>query len=294
MNGGLQSPCSLPIPQLCELVDVGRAEFINDNATVIYAKLLTPVGMGMWDDDGRAWLNSTRALLTNLTATSAKQGNGIRFSMAGGASIDVDTLKLVDDMFPGFIAVTGVVLLVVVAVAYRSVVVAVQAVGAVALTVSWVYGLASLTFEHGLLDFLGLSALANHGGISWTSPIMSFSIVVALGNDYQIFFMSRVVEMRRAGVAHKESIKRALALTGSIITAAGGIMAVAFGGLFFSGIASLEQLAFFLVAAVVLDTTVVRVLLLPALVALCGDATWWPRRDMPAVSDGAAPEAGRV
>jgi len=105
---------------------------------------------------------------------------------------------------------------------------------------------------------------------------MSFSILVGLGLDYDIFLFSRVVEYRKAGFSDRASITKGVYKTGRIITAAGVIMSIAFGGLLFSKQMVLNQFGFMLCIAVLVDTFVVRTLMVPAIMGLVGWVNWWP------------------
>jgi len=110
---------------------------------------------------------------------------------------------------------------------------------------------------------------------------MAFSIIVGLGLDYDVFLISRVLEFRLHGYTNKASIVKGLYKTGHIITAAGIIMAVAFSGLLLSSEIILNQVAFFLVVAVLLDTFVIRTILVPVLLGLSGKHAWWPHPNVP-------------
>jgi len=99
---------------------------------------------------------------------------------------------------------------------------------------------------------------------------------VGIGLDYDIFLLTRIREYRLMGYSTKDAIALGLSKTGHIITAAGIIMAIAFGGLLFSSIAIITMLSFFMVAAVLFDTFIVRSLVVPAVMGILGDANWWP------------------
>ena len=93
-----------------------------------------------------------------------------------------------------------------------------------------------------------------------------------------MFLVSRIVEYRAEGKSDVDSVLLGLAKTGRIIAAAGIIMAIAFFGLLLSNQASMNQLSFFLVVAVLFDTFVVRLFLVPAMMGILGKANWWPAR----------------
>jgi uncharacterized membrane protein YdfJ with MMPL/SSD domain len=115
-----------------------------------------------------------------------------------------------------------------------------------------VYGLGVLVFEQGLLFWKKVEALY------WLAPVMSFSILVGLGLDYDVFLFSRVVEYRRMGYTDRASILKGVYKTGGIITAAGIIMAIAFTGPTMSNQLVLNEFGFMLCVAVLVDTFVVR------------------------------------
>ena len=108
------------------------------------------------------------------------------------------------------------------------------------------------------------------------TPVMSFSILVGLGLDYDIFLLSRVVEYRDAGFDIRQCIVQGVDKTGNIITAAGLIMAVAFSGLLMSSVGVLNQTSFFMVFAVLLDTFVIRMIMVPAIMGILGEYNWYP------------------
>jgi putative drug exporter of the RND superfamily len=132
------------------------------------------------------------------------------------------------------------------------------------------------------LTTLGISYLVfqvgfGKEGLSWAVPFFSFCLLVALGVDYNIFLMSRVKEEYRPGDA-AGGTARALASTGKIITSCGLIMAGTFGAMLFSPVTQLVQIGFTTVAGLLLDTFIVRCMLVPAIVVKFGELNWWPGR----------------
>ena len=115
-------------------------------------------------------------------------------------------------------------------------------------------------------------------GFYWAVPVMTFSILVGLGMDYDVFLFSRVAEYRELGFSTKVALVKGVAKTGHIITYAGVIMAIAFAGLLFSDLLMLKQFGFILSFSVLVDTFVIRTLLNPAIINLSNELTWWPRK----------------
>ncbi len=163
--------------------------------------------------------------------------------------------------------------------AFKSIFISLRSIITIGLTIIWIYGFASMVYADGIFDFLHFGGLSSVSGqFIWLSPVMSFTIIVGLGVDYDTFLISKVVEARDAGFSAHDSIVIGAHSTGHIITAAGFIMAIAFSGLLFSAIPALNQLAFFLVFSVLFDTFIVRTLLAPSIMGLLGEVNFWPRK----------------
>ena len=129
---------------------------------------------------------------------------------------------------------------------------------------------------------MGVSALVFNGilrfpGADPAVPLYGFVFLVALGIDYNIFLMTRVREESRIH-GTREGVRRGLAITGGVITSAGLVLATTFAALAVIPILFLAQLAFIVAFGVLLDTFVVRSLLVPALVHDAGRAVWWPSK----------------
>ncbi|MDX3537414.1 MMPL family transporter [Streptomyces sp. MB09-01] len=160
--------------------------------------------------------------------------------------------------------VLGIILLILVAL-LRSLLVPVLLVATVALNFLATLGVSALVFEH-LLGFSGTDA---------SVPLYGFVFLVALGVDYNIFLMSRVREESFA-LGTREGVLRGLVTTGGVITSAGVVLAATFAALMVIPLAFLVQIAFIVAFGVLLDTLVVRSLLVPALVIDIGPRVWWP------------------
>jgi RND superfamily putative drug exporter len=135
---------------------------------------------------------------------------------------------------------------------------------------------ASFAATLGLLTFV-FAQLVGSGGISFDLVLLAFIFLVALGVDYNIFLMTRV---REEAVAHgtREGMLIALEDTGAVITGAGLILAGTFATLTLLPLEELAQIGATVAIGVLLDTFVVRSLLIPAITYLCGERAWWPGR----------------
>lgn len=95
------------------------------------------------------------------------------------------------------VGVTTAVVFVLVGVAFGSVMIPLRAIFSIGLTLAFVYGAAVWVYEDGVLNGLHFAGLAGNTALSWFSPVLSFSVVVGLGLDYDIFLISRVFEFRK-------------------------------------------------------------------------------------------------
>ncbi|MEU0990777.1 MMPL family transporter [Streptomyces sp. NPDC005953] len=163
------------------------------------------------------------------------------------------------------VPVVLVIILIILMGLLRSLVMPVLLVATVALNFLATLGVSALVFEH-VWGFTGTDS---------SVPLYGFVFLVALGVDYNIFLMSRVrEESLRHGV--REGVLKGLVATGGVITSAGVVLAATFAALGVIPLAFLVQIAFIVAFGVLLDTLVVRSLLVPALVRDIGPASWWP------------------
>jgi RND superfamily putative drug exporter len=167
-----------------------------------------------------------------------------------------------------------VVITLVLALLLRSLVAPLLLVATVVLSVGATVGVAALLFD----DVFGFP------GSDPTILLIAFVFLVALGIDYNIFLMTRARE-ESARHGTRDGVLRALAVTGGVITSAGMVLAATFGALSVLPLLFLVQMAFLVGFGVLLDTFVVRSLVVPAAVALIGDKVWWPSR----LASGPAP-----
>ena len=234
------------------------------------------LGVDPFSEEGVTWLESARASIRLLEDSGRL--NGVRVYIQGVAAIEYDAYDAVYETSPTMIVITTTVVFVLMGVFFRSLLLPIRSIVSIGLTLTFSFGFGVLVYENGILDWIGLPALSAVGGeFCWLVPITTFSIVVGLALDYDVFLVSRILEFRLKGYEHKTSIAAALNATGGIITAAGLIMAFAFGSLLFSSSPVLCQWSFVITVAVLLDTFVVRSIVVPTITGFAGSNSWWPR-----------------
>ncbi|MFG3188170.1 MMPL family transporter [Streptomyces omiyaensis] len=185
--------------------------------------------------------------------------------VGGYTAQQYDTQRTAEHDKNVIIPVVLAIILAILIVLLRSLLLPVLLVATVGLNYLATLGIAGLVFEHGF-GFSGTDA---------SVPLYGFVFLVALGVDYNIFLMSRVrEETLRLGT--RQGMLRGLIATGGVITSAGVVLAATFAALIVIPLAFLAQIAFIVAFGVLLDTIVVRSLLVPALVRDIGPAVWWP------------------
>merc|ERR1712151_141791 len=205
---------------------------------------------------------------------NADPRSGVDIFASSASSEIIDVKQVTSDCLPKFVATTLGGCLLMVGIMFSSVMVAVRSVVSIAFTLATVYAVAIGIYQYGWLSDSG--PVGNTGGIFFMVPFTTFTTVVGLALDYDIFLVSCIADMRAAGLPNKLAVEEGLAQTGYVITMAGIIMFIAFGGLLLSSVPCLNQVSWIFASAVILDTFVVRTVVTPALMAALGEANWWP------------------
>ncbi|MGW7512712.1 MMPL family transporter [Streptomyces massasporeus] len=224
--------------------------------------------------------NATTTDLTNRlvddTLPDAVQGTDAKGYVTGTTATQVDFRDIVASQLPVIIAVVvGLAFLIILAV-FRGLLVAVKAAVLNVLSIAASYGVVVAVFQWGW----GGPALGVHGKVPIESyvPMMMFAIVFGLSMDYEIFLLSRVHEAwLRTGDA-KGSVAHALEITARVITCAALIMVSVFAAFLLSDNIVVKMLGLGLAVSVLIDATVVRLLMVPAVMTLLGRHAWWMPR----------------
>jgi RND superfamily putative drug exporter len=187
--------------------------------------------------------------------------------VGGVTAIALDTNDTAQSDLLRIIPIVLLVILLVLMLLLRSILAPVLLIGSVVLSYAAALGVSALVFNH-VFGFPGADA---------SVPLFGFVFLVALGVDYNIFLMTRVrEESLRLGT--RPGILRGLGMTGSVITSAGVVLAATFAALAVIPILFLVQIAFIVAFGVLLDTVLVRSLLVPAVSYDVGRAIWWPSK----------------
>ncbi|HET8750922.1 MAG TPA: MMPL family transporter [Gaiellaceae bacterium] len=211
--------------------------------------------------------------------------------VAGDTAGFVDLEHSLGTHLPVVLALVVASTLVVLFLMTGSIVLGVKAVLMNALSLSAVFGILVLIFQHGHLE--GLLSYRSTGALDATQPILLFATAFGLATDYGVFLLSRIKEAYDSGIPNDRAVAIGLERTGRIVTAAALLFAVAIGAFVTSKLVFIKELGLGTALAVLIDASVVRGLLVPSLMQLLGKWNWWapaPLRRLRARRSGARPE----
>lgn len=204
-----------------------------------------------------------------------QQVAGSTWLVGGEVAADVDANEHVETFLPYVIGFVLLLTFVMMAVTFRSVVVALVTTGLNLLSVGAAFGVLALVFQHtwaeGLLSFTSTGAV-----IDWI-PLFLFVVLVGLSMDYHVFVLSRVREHVRSGTPAREAVRRGLVDTAGVVTSAAAVMVSVFSLFVTLSMVEMKQMGVGLAVAVALDATLVRVVLLPSVLTLLGERAWGRR-----------------
>jgi uncharacterized membrane protein YdfJ with MMPL/SSD domain len=202
---------------------------------------------------------------------------GVTLWVGGTPALEQDSIHSLFDKLPLMVVILITTTTILMFLAFGSLVLPIKAAVMSALTLGSTMGVLTWIFVEGhgekLLNFSATPLMAPMIGLI-------IAVVYGLSTDYEVFLVSRMIEARERGMSTAESIRIGTATTGRLITAAALILVVVAGAFAFSDLVMLKYLAFGLITALILDATVIRMFLVPAIMKLLGDDCWWAPRWM--------------
>ena len=187
--------------------------------------------------------------------------------VGGESAVQADTKASIDADIRWLAPVSLLAILIVLVLLLRSIVAPLYLVFSVVVSFAATFGLSVFAFQQ----------IFNHSGVAYSNGVWMFIFLVALGADYNIFVMSRIREATQKE-GFKAGVATAIGRTGGVITSAGIILAGTFAVLTTLPLRDIFQLGFAVMLGVLIDTFVVRALLVPSMAVIFGEWSWWPRR----------------
>ncbi len=229
--------------------------------------------------EGNSQAETSQQVVHDLRAVEPPGGTQ---ALVGGLSADtVDLLGSIGDHLPWMALVVVLVMLVLLFLAFGSVVLPIKAVLMNALSITASFGVVTWIFSEGHLE--GLLGYTSSGFLDATQPILMLAILFGLSMDYEVFLLSRVREQWDAtedtvpdpGRRNDLAVATGLQRTGRIITSAALLLAIVIGAFGTSDIVFMKMIGIGMLVALLIDATVVRALLVPATMKLLGRWNWW-------------------
>jgi uncharacterized membrane protein YdfJ with MMPL/SSD domain len=243
---------------------------VDISASHDVARVTIPlVGNGV-DDASNAALKKLRDDI--LPATVGKVP-GATFAVTGNTAQSVDQNSLLKSKAPivfGFVLIFAFGLLLV---SFRSIVIALKAILLNLLSVAAAYGVLIAVFQYGWGE--SLFNFTSNGGIAYWLPIFLFVILFGLSMDYHVFILTRVREAHDRGLSTGEAVEEGISATAGVVTSAALVMVGVFAVFALMPILDMKEMGIGLAAAVLIDATIIRAVLLPASMKLLGDWNWY-------------------
>ncbi|MFC6010436.1 MMPL family transporter [Nocardia lasii] len=195
--------------------------------------------------------------------------------LIGGATAEnADTIASLTDRLPLAITLIAVAMIVLLFAFTGSVIIPVKAVLLNVLSLSATFGAMVYIFQEGHLKWL-VGDFTETGHLAAPIPVLVFCLAFGLSMDYEVFLLSRIAEEYRVRGNTADAVAYGLERTGRIVTAAAALMAIVCLGLAFSQVTFTKLMGVGLALAVLMDATIIRGVLVPALMRLLGEANWW-------------------
>ncbi|MFI6153061.1 MMPL family transporter [Kitasatospora sp. NPDC051170] len=252
--------------------DPAPAVISSEDGTVTTVAIGTRFSSG--SEEARASLNRLRKELAPQTLGAVP---GAEFAVGGSdVAFDVDYRANVMDKMPWVTGVALALTFLVMMLAFRSVVLALITVVLNLLSAAASFGALALIFQHTWAEDL-LHFQSTGKVVAWL-PLMLFVILLGLSMDYHVFVVSRIREAARGGLSLRDAVEQGIIRTAGVVTSAAVVMVCVFALLASLNFIEMKQLGVGMACAVLLDATVIRIVVLPAVITLLGWKTWWPSR----------------
>jgi RND superfamily putative drug exporter len=210
---------------------------------------------------------------------------GISYAVGGQTASSFDVNHQLGVTVPLVFAIVALLAFCLLMITFRSLAIPALSILLNLLSVGAAFGLMTLVFQHGLGH--GLLDFTPYGGIVPWLPVFMFVLLFGLSMDYQVFILSRIAEVRGRGSSSRAAIIDGISSSAGVVTSAAAIMVAVFSIFATLGEIEFQLFGVTMAAAVLIDATIVRGVLLPAGLALLGDRAWrLPGRRNRALADG--------
>ncbi|GLH96151.1 MMPL family transporter [Phytohabitans aurantiacus] len=255
-------------PLFAPVEESGPEIQVSADRTVSTLEVATPYASRA--DEASESLDKLRDQL--IPATLGKL-SGVEYAVGGDVAGSVDYAEHIRGKLPLVMGFVMLLTFLVMALTFRSVVVALTSILLNLLSVAASYGLLVLVFQgtwaEGPLGFTSMESI-----VTWL-PLFLFVVLFGLSMDYHVFVVSRIREAVRRGVPNKEAVAYGITSSAGVVTSAAIVMVAVFSIFATLSTIDMKQLGIGLAAAILLDATIIRAVVLPSAMTLLGKANWW-------------------
>jgi uncharacterized membrane protein YdfJ with MMPL/SSD domain len=254
-------------PEVASITDFGQGRhYLDPSGHYVHFEAISKHDAGLPESEALV------KHLRNDVIPAAGFPAGVEVFVGGQAAAGIDFLDKTYSVFPWLVAAVLVLTYFLLLRAFRSLLLPLKAIILNVLSIAAAYGLLVVAFKWGWGEPLGL---IQYDQITGWIPVFLFALLFGLSMDYEVFLVSRMREEWDATKDNEAAVSLGLARTGRLVTAAGLIMFAAFMGFIVGSFVDLQQFGFGLAAAILIDVTIVRALLLPSAMKLFGRWNWW-------------------
>jgi RND superfamily putative drug exporter len=244
---------------------------VSQDRQVAVLTLTTPYGEG--NPKAEASLDTLRNVLGPRLLDSLP---GTDWVVGGGVAESVDDAQHQRDKLPYVIGFVLLLTLLMMGITFRSVAIALITTVLNLASVGAAFGVLALVFQHSWADSL-LGYTSSGFVVDWI-PLFTFVVLMGLSMDYHVFVLSRVREGIKRGLPPKLAVEAGVSQTAGVVTSAAAVMVSIFAIFASLSLLEMKQIGIGLAAAVFIDATLVRIVILPAILVLMGKVAWWPMR----------------
>jgi putative drug exporter of the RND superfamily len=206
-------------------------------------------------------------------ATAIQKETGARLAVTGQTAMNIDISQRMSDALPPYLIVVVGLALLLLMVAFRSLLVPLTAIAGFLLTIVASFGVVTLVFQDGVLA--SLFGVAQTGPLVSLLPVLIIGVIFGLAMDYQVFLVSRMREEVSHGAASRDAVRDGFRHSARVVTAAGLIMISVFSGFILTNDPIVKSIGLAFATGILIDAFLVRMTLIPALMAVLDRHAWW-------------------
>jgi RND superfamily putative drug exporter len=206
-------------------------------------------------------------------ATAIQKETGARLAVTGQTAMNIDISQRMSDALPPYLIVVVGLALLLLMVAFRSLLVPLTAIAGFLLTIVASFGVVTLVFQDGVLA--SLFGVAQTGPLVSLLPVLIIGVIFGLAMDYQVFLVSRMREEVSHGAAPRDAVRDGFRHSARVVTAAGLIMISVFSGFILTNDPIVKSIGLAFATGILIDAFLVRMTLIPALMAVLDRHAWW-------------------